>query len=159
MGRNLSKIWLAFWEIRRHQTFILRLTDLYVVTWLSPCEATRRTYASLRCVCTLHTYKRAVLTRARENSKCSCGQQCCSLMHGELWHRSFTSFSDHFFVGVQEKEQKIVYLCIRHAILSQIHSLLQIQRIIFALFPAQLRLKNFAKRISKKCPNFCRLQN
>ena len=25
---NLSKIWLAFWEIWRHQNFILRLTDL-----------------------------------------------------------------------------------------------------------------------------------
>ena len=28
MGRNLSTIWLAFWEIWRRQNFILRLTDL-----------------------------------------------------------------------------------------------------------------------------------
>ena len=27
-GKNLSKIWLALWEIWRHQKFILRLTDL-----------------------------------------------------------------------------------------------------------------------------------
>ena len=32
-GRNLSKIWLAFWEIWRHQNFILRLTDLSHKVW------------------------------------------------------------------------------------------------------------------------------
>ena len=117
-GTKKRFTWMAFWPFHQH---LLSKTYLYVVTWLSPCEATRRTYASLRCVCTLHTYKRTVHTQARENSKCSCGQQCCSrssLMHGALCQHSFTSFSDHFFVGVQEKEQKIVYLCIRHAILN-----------------------------------------
>ena len=122
-GAKKRFTWMAFWPFHQH---LLSKTYLYVVTWLSPCEATRRTYASLRCVCMyLQCTREHEKTQSAptDNSVVAAVKQQLALnarcVVPLLFHKFFWPFfCMSLSTRVQEKGQKKAYSCIRHAILN-----------------------------------------